>query len=367
MDVAFLKALYDRPGPYASVYLSTDRASATAAHMIDLRWRELRGQLAQRGADPDTLGAIDAVVGADRGMPSPHGQAIFAAGGEVLLREELHSPNVADRVAFAGVPDVMPLLVQYPDIPAHVLVLVDRKGADIEVHTPVGVRAREEVDGSDHPVTKVGTGDWNQSRYQRRAENTWDANARGVAARVEQTAAAHHAAMIAASGDVRARTLLLEHLAPVWRPHAIALDGAGRSEGDDRERTRRAATVAAAQFEESERSRIAEQFQQRIAEGAGAVEGMAPVVEALRSGLVDTLLLRYSMPETQASLWWGPEPGQLALHPEEMTEVRAQQARRDRAADVMARELVRMGGDLLVLAKGEPGPAGAVGALLRSR
>lgn len=30
MDVAFLKALYDRPGPHASVYLSTDRASATA-------------------------------------------------------------------------------------------------------------------------------------------------------------------------------------------------------------------------------------------------------------------------------------------------------------------------------------------------
>lgn len=366
MDVAFLKALYDRPGPYASVYLGTDRASATAGHMIELRWRELRGLLQTQGADPDTLRALDAAVGSDRGLPSPHGQALFAAGGEVLLREELHSPTVADRATFAGVPDVMPLLVQYPDIPAHVLVLVDRKGADIEVHTPVGVRAREQVGGSDHPVTKVAAGDWNQSRYQRRAENTWDANVRGVAARVEQAAASNHAAMIAASGDVRARTLLLEHLAPVWRPHAIALDGAGRGEGDDRERTRRAATVAAAQFEESERSRITEQFQRRIGEGSGAVEGMAPVVEALRSGLVDTLVLRYDAPETHASMWWGPQPGQIALHPEEMTEIRAQQARRDRAADVMVQELVRMGGQLLVLAKGEPGPEGAVGALLRS-
>lgn len=366
MDVAFLKALYDRPGPYASVYLSTDRASATAAHMIDLRWRELRGQLEEQGADSETLAAVDAVVGSDRGMASPHGQAIFAAGGEVLLREELSSPNITDRATFAGVPDVLPLLVQYPDIPAHILVLVDRKGADIEVHTPVGVRERQEVNGADHPLTKVSSGEWNQSRYQRRAENTWDANLRGVAERVERTAASNHAAMIAASGDVRARTMLLEHLAPVWRPHAISLDGAGRGEGDDRERTRRAAAVAAAQVEEFERARITEQFERWLVDG-GAVQGVAPVVEQLRSGMVDTLLLRYGASEMEAPLWWGPEPGQLALHPEEMTDVRAQQARRDRAGDVMVRELVRMGGQLLVLAQGEPGPDGAVGALLRSR
>lgn len=366
MDVAFLKALYDRPGPYASVYLSTDRASATAGHMIDLRWRELRGQLQTQGADPETLGAVDAVVGSDRGMPSPHGQAIFAAGGNVLLREELLSPNIADRASFAGVPDVMPLLAQHPDVPAHVLVLVDRTGADIEVHTPTGVSAHEEVSGADYPVTKVETGDLNQSRYQRRAENTWDANARGVAARVEQAAAANHAAMIAAGGDVRARTLLLEHLAPVWRPRAVALDGgAGRGEGNDRERARRAATVAAARFEESERERITERFQRGLADGA-AVDGLAPVVEALRSGLVDTLLVRYGAAETQGPVWWGPEPGQLALHPEELMDVRVSQARRDRAADVLVRELFRMSGDLLVLADGEPGPEAAVGALLRS-
>lgn len=367
MDVAFLKSLFDRPGPYASVYLSTGRASATAGHMIDLRWRELRGQLEARGADAETLGAIEAVVGSDRGLPSPRGQAIFAAGGEVLLVEELHSPNVADRACFAGVPDVMPLLAQYPDVPAHLLVLVDRAGADIEVHTPIGVRAREQVEGSTYPLTKVGTGDWNQPRYQRRAENTWDANARGVAARVEQIAASHHVAMIAASGDVRARTMLLEHLAPIWRPRGVALEGAGRAEGDDREHTRRIAQAAAAQFEESERLQVADRFERALADSGGALEGIAPVVEALRSGMVDTLLLRYGAPETEAPLWWGPEPGQVALHPEELTEVRAAQARRDRAADVMVQELVRMGGHLFVLANGEPGPAHGVGALLRTR
>ncbi len=364
MDVAFLKPLYDHPGPCVSVYLGTDRASATAGRMIELRWRELRGRLDAQGADAETLGAIDAVVGTDRGLPHPRGQAIFAAGGEVLLQEELLSPNVADRACFAAVPDVMPLLAQYPDIPAHVLVLVDRMGADIEVHTPVGVSAREQVGGSTHPITKVGTGDWNQARYQRRAENTWDANARGVAARVEQAAASHHAALIAASGDVRARGMLLEHLAPVWRPRAVSLDGVGRGAGDARDLARRAAQVAAAHLEARERLEIAARFEGRLADG-GAVDGMTPVVEALRGGLVDTLLLRYGAPEMDAPLWWGPEPGQVALHPEELSEVRAAATRRDRAGDVLVRELVRMGGRLLVLTAGEPGPRSAAGALLR--
>jgi hypothetical protein len=364
MDVGFLKTLYDRPGPYVSVYLTTDRASASADHMIDLRWRELRRRLEQTGADFRTLGALDAAAGSDRGLPSPHGQAIFAAGGEVLLQEELRSPTIADRATLAEVPDVMPMLAQHPDIPAYVLVLTDRTGADIEVHTAAGISARDAVKGADYPVTKVESGYLNHPRYQRRAENTWDANAREVAAQVERTAAENHAAMIAVCGDVRARTLLMEHLSPIWRRNTVALDGGARGREADLGRIRQAAEVAAAEFEEAARARVREQFARGLAEG-GAVEGLEPTVEALRNGEVDTLLLRYGADETEAPAWWGPQPSQLALHPEELADVRAQQTRRDRAADVLVRALVWMRGRLLVVAKGEPGPEHGVGALLR--
>ena len=364
MDVGFLKTLYDRPGPCACVYLNTDRADASADHMIELRWRALRARLEEEGIDFRTLGALDAAVGTDRGLPSPHGQAIFAADGQVLLQEELRASTTPDRATLAEVPDVMPLLAQYPDIPAHVLVVVDRTGADIEVLTSGGVCSRGRVRGADHPVTKVGSGDWNQPRYQRRAENTWDANARSAAKTVERVAASHHAAMIAVAGDVRARTLLLEHLDPVWRPRAVALDSAADGDRAARERVRDEAAVIAAEFEEVARAQLRERFARGLADG-GAVEGLEPTVEAMRTGAVDTLLLRYGDEEAEAPTWWGPEPGQLAVRSTELADVRAQQTRRDRAADVLVRALVRMRGRLLVVAKGEPGPAAGVGAVLR--
>jgi hypothetical protein len=363
MDVGFLEPLYEQPGPCACVYLGTECADA-AEHMIELRWQQLRGRLEERGTDFRTLGAIDTIVGSDRGLPSPRGQAIFAARGEVLLQEELRSPSVPDRATLAQVPDVMPLLAQHPDIPAHVLVLADRTAAAVEVHTTAGISAREEVQGADHPAANFEAGDWNQPCYQPRAENTWDANARSTAKTVERIAAAHHAAMIAVAGDVRARTLLLEHLDPVWRYRAVAVDGEPRSGGADLERVRGEAMTAAAEFEQTARAQVRERFAHGLAAG-GAVEGLEPTVDALRSGTVDTLLLRYGSAEAEAPAWWGPEPGQLAVHPEELAEVRSQQTRRDRAADVLVRALVWMRGRLLVVSKDEPGPESCVGALLR--
>lgn len=364
MDVGFLETLYDRSGPCACVYLNTDRANASADHMIALRWRELRGRLEGQGTDFRTLGALDEAVGSDRGRPSPHGQAIFAADGELLLREELRATTTPDRATLAEIPDVMPLLAQYPDIPAHVLVAVDRTGADIEVMTSGGVCSRGRVRGADHPVRKVGTGDWNQPRYQRRAENTWDANARSAAKTVEWVAASHHAAMIAVVGDVRARTLLVEHLDPVWRPRTVVLEGPADGDHAARERVRDEAAVIASEFEEAARAQVRDRFARALADG-GAVEGLAPTVEAMRSGAVDTLLLRYGDEEAEAPAWWGPEPGQLAVRPVELADVRARQTHRGRAADVLVRALVRMRGRLLVVSKGEPGPARGVGAVLR--
>src|SRR5947209_10588607 len=108
MEPGRLKALYDNSGPFASVYLATERADPEAGHAIDLRWRELRGRLRAEGADEPTLQAIDAAVGSGRGQTSPHGRAIFAAGATVLLQEELRVPTALDRASFGQLPDVLP-------------------------------------------------------------------------------------------------------------------------------------------------------------------------------------------------------------------------------------------------------------------
>ena len=365
MELGHLKALYDSPGPFASVYLATDRADPEAEHAIELRWRQLRGRLAADGADEPTLAAIDAAVGSDRGRPAPHGQAIFAAGGSVLLQEELRVPTVLDRARYGQLPDVLPLLAQAPDFSSYLLVFADRTGADVEVHDGSGADERDRVEGSARwPLRKVHNGDWHEAHFQREVEQTWQANAKQEADRVRQIARSHRAELIAVSGDARARSMLLEHLGPDWNARTVALPAGGRAGGSDREQARRAAMVAAAQEEESVRAQVRDHYASRLANG-GAVDGLIPTTEALRRGEVDTLLLRYGSPEVDAWMWWGPQPGQLAAHPEELTDMRSPQTRRDKAGDVLLRAAVQSGSRVLVLAGGEPGPERGVGAVLR--
>jgi len=270
MEPSHLKALYDNPGPFASVYLVTERADPEAGHPIKQRWRELRGRLAADGADEPTLEAIDAAVGSDRGQPSPYGQAIFAAGAAVLLQEQLRAPTMLDRTAFGPLPDILPLLAQTLDFSSYQLVLADRTGADVQGHAGGGVD----------------------------------------------------------------------------------------------ERARRAAQVVAAQEEESLRAEALDRYAGRLATG-GAVEGLIPTVVALRRGDADTLLISLGSKVLDAWLWWGPEPGQLAAHPEELTDMCSPQTRRDKAGNVLVRAAVQNGSRILVLAGGEPGPANGVGAVLR--
>jgi hypothetical protein len=348
------------------VYLVTERADPEAGHAIELRWRELRGRLEADGADEPTLRAIDAAVGSDRGRPAPHGQAIFAAGGTVLLQEELRAPTVRERAAFGQLPDVLPLLAQAPDFSSYLLVFADRTGAEVEVYDGAGVDERVTVEaGSGWPLRKVPNGDWHEAHFQRGVENTWEANAKEEADRIRQIARSHRAELIAVSGDARAKTMLLEHLGPDWSARAVTLPvGGGRAEGSDREQARRAAQVVAAREEESLRAETMDRYAGRLATG-GAVEGLIPTVEALRRGDVDTLLIRHGSQALDAWLWWGQEPGQLAAHPEELTDMRAPQTRRDKAGNVLVRAAVQNGTRILVLAGGEPGPENGVGAVLR--
>src|SRR5919112_1540935 len=54
MELSYLRPLFDRPGPWASVHLDATRAEENAEHQIELRWRALRTDLARQGGDDVT-------------------------------------------------------------------------------------------------------------------------------------------------------------------------------------------------------------------------------------------------------------------------------------------------------------------------
>jgi hypothetical protein len=354
MDTSFLKPLYDRRGPWCSVYLPTARNEISAEHEIELRWRDLRGRLAEIGAPAADLRAIDAEVGTDRSVPGPHGQAIFAARGEVALVRELHAPVTEVRAVFGELPDLVPLLARTRDLGPHLLVFADRSGADVEVHGGRPGPTDERVDAP---------GDRRQDRRQRRAENSVQDSAKAVAARLEQIAGEQAAGVLALSGESRMRAAVLAELGPLWRPRTVELPGSD-APGADTESVRRQAARAAAEFEQAWRAGMVDRYAAGLAKGK-AVEGLEAVVASLRSGEVDTLLVRQDAADSGAPVWWGPEPGQLAVRPDELDATHAPEVRRGRGVDALIRAAALEDGGLLLFSGGEPGPGGAAGAILR--
>lgn len=335
MDTSFLKPLYRRRGPWCSVYLSTERDETDAAHKTELRWRELRGRLAELGAREKDLRAVDGEIGSDRGIPRPHDRAIFAAHAEVALVHELRAPVTDSHAAFGELPDLVPLLAEMRDLGPHLLAFADHGGADVELHGAGSPSAGERVDGQ----------------------------ARAVSTRVAQIAEEHAVATIALSGDARVRATVLAELGPGWRSRAVELPGSD-APGADPEAVRRQAARAAAECEQAWRANLVDRYAAGLAHDR-AVEGLEASVESLRNGEVETLLVRHDVPQAAAPVWWGPDPGQLAVHPEQLQSTRAPQIRHGRAVDALVRAAALEGGDLLLLSGSEPGPREAAGAILR--
>jgi hypothetical protein len=79
MRLNLLRPLYERPGPWASVYLDTSRDADDAIRTFEPRWHAARDVLADAGCDPLTVHALDdAVLDHHPDGPGRHGPASIA-------------------------------------------------------------------------------------------------------------------------------------------------------------------------------------------------------------------------------------------------------------------------------------------------
>jgi hypothetical protein len=307
-------------GPFVTVYLATEAAVEQAAQQSELRWKTLRRQLEEDGAPEAALAAIDPLV------PDAHHDgrtlAVVAhAGGLRLVR---HEPELPARDAgwVAALPRVGPLLEWAQGAVPHLVVLADRAGADIVVFsreaaaTGAGdapVVTVGEESGQDPQLRKNNPGGWSQRRYQNRAENLWEQNAKTVADQVSALVDQIGARLVVLAGDVRALQLLREHL-PAKVTNLIREVDGSRSPGaadsgldeiaDDV--VKLAATVAAEDTVEFLR-----QFKQERGQNDLAAEGVGDTIAALAAARVDTLLI-HDDPDDARTAWFGSEPGMVA-------------------------------------------------------
>ncbi|TFV80216.1 hypothetical protein E4P40_17725 [Blastococcus sp. CT_GayMR20] len=320
MDLSFLEPVFAASGPYATVCADVTHTTENADTELDLRVRAIAGRLSEQGAPEMVVEAVRGrlLEGNEGGAAGTlRGRAlVVAADGSVVLDSALADAPRREVAEWSPQPDLMPVLRQLPGRVPHIMVVIDRVGADITFMGASGeIEAEESVDGDDFQIQKVRVGGWAHHRYQHNAENKWVHNADDVASSIESMARRLSPRFVLVAGDVRARQILTDRASGVWSDLVVTMDEGGRAAGADREPVERRMKELVAEHEARECAEVLEQVQAAAAHGL-SVTGRNAVVEALRKSQVETLVIVDDPAED--TLLVGRSPLELGVDQQEM-------------------------------------------------
>ena len=194
----------------ATVYLPTVSAVEDARDRLDIRVGNVLSELAERGASPAVVdGVTRALEGHDHAAGA--GLVLVASPAGVLLHHPTIRPVARTVVHVGPTPQLLPILRATQADIDHLAILLDRSGADAWTRHDLGEPvAADSVDGDDEHIHRGHPGGWSQRRFQQRAENTWEANAKLV---VEEIVADDdRPEVLVIGGDVRAVGFFRQHL-----------------------------------------------------------------------------------------------------------------------------------------------------------
>lgn len=279
-----LEELLEAAGMFASVYLRSPSALDDADHRFEIRWKNSRRALESQGAGDAAIAHLDGMID-----ETSHGDGAAIAlftneSGATDLVESMDDDLVADVAHYDTLPVLAPLFESQQRSVPHMMVVTDRTGADLIGVADGAETEQVDVEGDELHVQRSAPGGWSQRRFQQRAENTWEANAVLVADQVADVARRIGARVVTIAGDVRARTLLMDHLDHDVAEIAVVLDGG------DREAIAEATVRAASDVVARDTAALIDDFREQRGTGDAAV-GAAEVLEALTAGRVATLLV----------------------------------------------------------------------------
>ncbi len=206
-----LREFLDGEAPFVTVAMPTPSQLDDARHRFEIRWKNARRELESSRWSADDLAELDALV-----SELPHGGGaalvIFRSADGTTFAEFLDEPVGDLVVAESILPRLAIVIEARKRAVAHLVVEIDRSGADIHAFDGGRVLDTEQVEGDTEHIHRGHPGGWSQRRFQQRAENTWERNADDVASQIVEMAQAHRPEMIFVGGDVRAQHLLLESL-----------------------------------------------------------------------------------------------------------------------------------------------------------
>jgi hypothetical protein len=339
-------------GPFATVYLTSRSDVPQAAQELEQRWKSVRRSLHSQGATEKVLDALDAAIESTN-HASGDTLALVATDTEgVLLHWHLPEPPVQDVGWWSSLPRVATVLEANQTLLPHLVVLLDRTGADVYGFTAAGRAIEREVQG-DHDgddVKHFAAGGWSQRRLQQRQVNTWEDNAHEVADEVARLAKKIDARLIAVGGDVYAVGFFEDALPKEVLPVVRKLEGGSRHPdgGTDHvaEDVKRLVDTVVA----TETTEILHKFAEERGQHDLAADGPARVIEALQAGRVATLLVHDDL-EDDRTAWFGPEPLHLGLDEAQVQAMGVEQPGEARAVDICIRAALGSSAEVRVVPK----------------
>jgi hypothetical protein len=340
--------VFRHDGPFASVYLTSRSDVPQAAQELGKRWKSVRRELEGQGATDGAVQAIDDAI-SDTNHAAGDTLAIVTGGDEVVLHWHLPEPPVRDAGWWSSVPRVAPVLEAAQTMLPHLVVLLDRTGADIYGFTASGRAVAREIEGTDADDVKLfAAGGWSQRRYQQRQVNTWEENAHEVADEVARLAKRIDARLVAVGGDVYAKGFFEDALPKDVLPVVRSIESASRHPdgGADHvaEDVKRLVDTVVA----SETTEVLQKFAEERGQHDLSADGPARVVEALQQAQVATLLVHDDLDDDR-TIWFGPDPLQIGLDEASVRGMGVEMPWEGRAIDVCIRAALGSGADVRVV------------------
>lgn len=313
MRLDFIRPLYERHGPYASVYLA-----GLSAEDERRRWHAFRESMEQ--ADHHTLDALETAVA----VPAP-GRALFAAGGELVMAETLADPPRLEQARWSPLPHVTPLLMARGENVPHLRVVLDREGAELTVFGGGSPRAAIGT-AQKWPLQKTAQGGWSRKSYEGAADESWEHDAETVAHEVDEQVRRIGAELIVVAGEPRSRSLLCDHLGTKAADRVMMAEQGSRADHDEYEYDVERALDTWLERRKSE-------LLDRHREHQGPV-GFDRVARLLREGRVLAVL---SPGELADLVWIGAGGTQLSTDADELRRWGVESPVRERADSAIAR------------------------------
>ncbi|MBJ6642938.1 Vms1/Ankzf1 family peptidyl-tRNA hydrolase [Streptomyces sp. BSE7-9] len=375
MQLSFLQPLFDRPGPWATVYFGPLQSDESGAKRRELSVREACRTLEEEGADAATTEAVRDALLRIGPAEDPAGRVVFATGGEVVLSHRLSRPPQRQIACWAPLPRLTPLLELAGQDPVCLVAYIDRTGADFELRGAAGPRSAGQVEGEQHPVHRTASSDWSERHFQLKVENTWEHNAGEIAEALNAAYEESGADLVVLAGDPRERPAVHEKLSEAVRRVTTETEHGGRAAGSASPALEEAIEQARRRHT---RHRVEEALDRFRAGRVGtdrpteAVEGIPALVEAAREHRIDTLLVRPDGPELDRDTWVGARPDQIAARRSDARTLGESDPTVVRADDALLRAAAVTAADVLVVPPADDDgadatdiPTGGLGALLR--